>query len=122
MSEQPNIFKTILQKWNKKQWLLVLLAGILLLVIAIPTGKKKDDAQVCSDMELRLSQLLEQTEGVGKVHVMISMKKDDEVEGVVVASEGADNPIVVQNITEMVQALFPVDSHKIKVIKRNQTK
>ena len=44
------------------------------------------------------------------------------MEGVVVVSEGADNAVVVRNITEIVKALFPVDSHKIKVIKRNQTK
>jgi stage III sporulation protein AG len=41
------------------------------------------------------------------------------VEGVVVLAEGADDAVVVRNITAVVQALFDVDSHKIKVIERN---
>ena len=39
------------------------------------------------------------------------------VEGVVVLCDGGDEPVVVQQITEAVEALFPVESHKIKVVK-----
>lgn len=39
------------------------------------------------------------------------------VEGVVVIAQGGDDPVTVQNITEAVQALFNVDTHKIKVMK-----
>ncbi len=42
------------------------------------------------------------------------------VEGVVVIAEGGDKGVVVQNITEAVQALFGVDTHKIKVMKLNE--
>lgn len=42
------------------------------------------------------------------------------VEGVVVIAQGGDEPVVVQNITEAVQALFGVESHKIKVVKMKQ--
>ena len=31
--------------------------------------------------------------------------------------EGGDQPVVVQEITEAVEALFSVESHKIKVVK-----
>jgi stage III sporulation protein AG len=41
------------------------------------------------------------------------------VEGVIVIAEGGDDPVAVQNITEAVQALFGVDTHKIKVMKSN---
>ena len=41
------------------------------------------------------------------------------VEGVVVVAEGGDDPVAVQNITEAVQALFEIDTHKIKVMKSN---
>lgn len=41
------------------------------------------------------------------------------VEGVVVIAEGGDDPVAVQNITEAVQALFEIDTHKIKVMKSN---
>lgn len=39
------------------------------------------------------------------------------VEGVVVVAQGADNGTVNQNITEMVQALFNLEAHKVKVVK-----
>ena len=122
MSEQPSIWKSLLEKGNKTQLLIVLLVGILLLVIAIPTGNRKSETAQASELESRLERILSKTEGVGQVDVMISVKEKDLVEGVVVVSEGADNAVVVRNITEIVKALFPVDSHKIKVIKRNQTK
>lgn len=41
------------------------------------------------------------------------------IEGVVVIAQGGDDPVVMKNITEAVQALFDVDTHKIKVMKMN---
>lgn len=40
-----------------------------------------------------------------------------QVEGVVVVAQGAGSGTVNQNITEMVQALFGVEAHKVKVVK-----
>ena len=42
--------------------------------------------------------------------------QENEVEGVVVVAEGGEQGVTVQKITEVVRALFDVDSHKIKVI------
>lgn len=42
------------------------------------------------------------------------------VEGVVVVAQGAGDGTVNKNITEMVQALFGVDAHKVKVVKMTQ--
>lgn len=39
------------------------------------------------------------------------------VEGVVVVAQGAGNGTVNKNITEMVQALFGIEAHKVKVVK-----
>ena len=95
---------------GKNKWILILLAGILLVVIAMPTGKIPGS----EDEETKLETILGEMEGVGKVKVMTTE------EGVVVIADGADNWTVVQNITDVVQALFNVDSHKIKVMKGNQ--
>ncbi len=35
------------------------------------------------------------------------------------AGSGGDNAVVVQNITEAVQALFGIDTHKIRIMKKN---
>lgn len=49
----------------------------------------------------------------------ITKEKSPAVSGVVVIAQGGDNAVVVRNITEAVQALFDIDTHKIKVIKGN---
>ena len=108
-------------KLNKKHLMIILLVGVLLLVIAIPTDKGAIQREEGTETEMRLMNILEQMEGVGDVHVMVTYAKDDSVEGVAVVAEGGNNAVVVCNITEVVQALFDVDSHKIKVIKGNQT-
>ena len=39
------------------------------------------------------------------------------IEGVLVVAEGGDNAVVIESITGAVQALFGIESHKIKVMK-----
>ena len=51
----------------------------------------------------------------------VTKEVNPKVEGVVVIAEGGGNAVVIKNITEAIQALFDVDTHKIKVMKRNQT-
>lgn len=41
------------------------------------------------------------------------------IEGVIVIADGGDNSVVVQNISESIQALFGVEAHKIKIMKRS---
>lgn len=149
---------------KKNQLVIMLLIGILLVVIAMPTEKKEKNTGQPVEMEQhsadsyekmtekRLEQILGKVEGVGKVKVMVTFKttsekiveKDREenaettiynstsggeqtpyvskeihpqIEGVVVIAEGGANAVIVKNITEAVQALFDVDTHKIKVMK-----
>lgn len=114
---------------KKNSWMILLLVGVLLVVIAIPTKTDSEEGslsiydetdQNTTDMEKRLENLLEQMQGVGEVHTMITYQKDDSVEGIVIIADGGGNAVVVRNITEVVRALFSVDSHKIKVIEKNQ--
>lgn len=42
------------------------------------------------------------------------------VEGVSVVAEGGDNVLVQKNISEVIQALFGIEEHKIKVVKMKQ--
>ncbi len=51
----------------------------------------------------------------------VSKELTPEIEGVIVIAEGGDNAVVVQNITEAIQALFGVEAHKIKIMKRTDT-
>lgn len=60
-----------------------------------------------------------QDEGSSSGEPYITKELTPEVEGVVVIAEGGDNAVTVRNITEAVQALFEIDTHKIKVMKSN---
>ena len=117
-----NIWNKLLGN-KKNQWLILLLIGILLVVIAIPTKSETEEKSVgaskewsTSETEQRLENILSQMQGIGEVHVMITYRQENEVEGVVVVAEGGEQGVIVQKITEVVRALFDVDSHKIKVI------
>lgn len=86
------------KKWKKirkDQWLIVFLAGILLLVIAVPSdcgtsngsGEKKSVVQETDHtvednyedvLEQRLEQVLSSMDGVGRVEVMITLKDEGE--------------------------------------------
>ncbi|MGN8885982.1 hypothetical protein [Blautia sp. HCP28S3_G10] len=123
---------------GKQQWAVLLLTGILLAVIAFPTSGGNSKAALSenvfeetegsgtgTDLELRLQNLLENVEGVGRVKVILMTGQDtgiygstySEITGVLIAAEGADNPVTVQNIQQAVMALFQVDAHKIKIMK-----
>ncbi len=107
---------------KKKQWWIVLLFGILLIVVVTPTKttvKEVAEETYSTELEERLEHLLGNMQNVGRVQVMITSKNNGEIEGIVVLAEGAKNATVVRNIMEVVQALFYVDAHKIKVIESN---
>lgn len=121
-----NILKSLPKK---NTWVILLLVGILLIVIAIPTKKETKNSTLSiydeteqneTGMEKRLQNLLQQMQGVGKVYAMITYREDKQVEGIVIIAEGGGDAVVVQNITAVVRTLFDVDSHKIKVIEKNQ--
>lgn len=51
----------------------------------------------------------------------VSKETTPEIEGVLVVADGGENAVVVQNVTEAIQALFGVEAHKIKIMKRTDT-
>ena len=127
------------EKLGKQQWIVLLLLGLLLSVIALPVSQTtgtarqstllKDNTQstveIQSTLELKLQDILESMEGAGKVKVMlmtgeqqgIYQSEEAEVKGVLIAAEGAADPVVVQKIQQAVMALFQIEAHKIKIIK-----
>lgn len=164
--------------WKRNSLVLLLLVGILLVVVAVPSseeglpgaeeqterqtaeGKEMGQKQYETYLERRLEKVLADVEGVGRVRVMITLQtsakrevekdvertgeeyrettvaKEDggsrtpyvsrevlpEIAGVVVSATGGDNAFVRKEITEAVQALFGIDTHKIKIMKQNDEK
>lgn len=96
------------QKWDKSQWTIVVLAGVLLMILAIPVddGKKAgkmakaqtqaekqaetsgEELDYAETMEIKLEETLAKIDGAGRVEVMITLEdtgesvveKDDSLE------------------------------------------
>ena len=54
----------------------------------------------------------------GKEQPFVAKTLAPQIEGVLVLAQGADHAVVSKNITEAVMALFGIEAHKIKVMKR----
>ena len=79
--------------------------------------------------ERQLEEILSKVRGIGKVEVMITLDFEEEetefhnnkqtrkVEGVLVVAQGAGEAKIDTEIIQAVQALFPLESHKIRVMK-----
>ena len=57
------------------------------------------------------------TDQAGKKTPYISKTLEPAIEGVTVVAQGGGNAVVQKNITDVIQALFGVEAHKIKVVK-----
>lgn len=124
----------------KDMMLIMVLGGLILLILFYPMKKGEEPESAsffiaesgngaaqsgCDEAECRLKRILEQTEGVGEVDVMITRRTEEgfygtgnpPIEGIVVVCKEGDESETVLLIHDVIQALFSVDSHKIKVVK-----
>lgn len=105
---------------------------------ALPVSHKEDNfstektEEKTESLEERLEFLLSRTEGIGEVKAMVmteeqkdvggfSLAGTPKVTGVLIAAQGAGQPMVVREIKEAVQALFQLEPHKIKITKLKVT-
>ena len=58
-------------------------------------------------------------DGSSQSQPYVSKELSPQIEGVVVIAEGGADSVVKQNITEAVQALFGIDTHKIRIMKKS---
>lgn len=86
-----------------------------------------------ADLELRVREILTNVEDVGEVEVMVVLKSSEEksihtefseksvypeLSGIVISADGGGSAVVKAEISEAMEALFGLPSHKIKVLKR----
>lgn len=165
---------SILGKWikkrNKSDFVVLILLGVMVMIVAMPTGakqsQKETQTQEQKEQQLQtedsykeqlqqLKELLEHMDGVGKTRVMLTFsdegtdqldknvtkdgnKKEEitvvydtgdtrqpyvicrqmpKIEGVVVVAQGGGNAKTVTEISNAVMSLFPVEAHKVVVVK-----
>jgi stage III sporulation protein AG len=122
---------------KKEQWMILVLAGVLLFVIAMPVSdeEKTTNWQVQTEsslsaqekLETGLEEILESMEGVGKAQVLLNWEEEEtklladeesgNVKGVLIAVSGQVDGKIKEEILEAVEVLFGIEAHKIKVIK-----
>lgn len=112
-----------LKKLGRNDFIIIALLGVMLLVVAIPSNPKEGNSVIqtdnsdMSEEEVKLKETLEQIEGVGRTTVMITGDGANGTAGVLIVTEGADNTMVKQQISEAVSALFGIEMHKIIIVK-----
>lgn len=95
----------LMEKW--KLPLLILFVGLALMFL--PTESKREEKKF--EPQEALSQLLSETQGVGKAQVLISEN------GVVIACQGAKNASVRLDIIRAVSSYTGFGSDKITILK-----
>lgn len=162
---------SILGKWikkrNKSDFVVLILLGVMVMIVAMPTGAKQSQKETQTQEQKgqqlqtedsykeQLKELLEHMDGVGKTRVMLTFsdegtdqldknvtkdgnKKEEttvvydtgdtrqpyvicrqmpKIEGVVVVAQGGGNAKTVTEISNAVMSLFPVEAHKVVVVK-----
>lgn len=139
MNEKKDVFtfvEKLLNKTKKDKIFIVLLIGVLLLVIAMPTGNKSsgkdtfeyslnndlftnesDSMDYESSLEEKIKEALGHIKGVGNVDVVVKTSEGQKVSGIMIICEGGDNKNLVSTITDGISGLLDVPVHKIKVMK-----
>src|SRR5699024_5043502 len=92
-SEKINI-RSLLKKMGWQQWAALLILGLLLAVLSLPTAKEEPkDTQASfwesgeeqetlgSDLEKKLESILEKVEGVGRVQVLLMTGQEKDAMG-----------------------------------------
>ena len=57
------------------------------------------------------------TDSAGNKTPYVRKIREPSIEGVTVVAQGGGNAVIQKNITEVIQALFGIEAHKIKVVK-----
>lgn len=78
----------------------------------------EDESRISENATSSETSVYEQSDGTGDTPY-VSKEISPRVQGVLVVAEGGDLALVKQNITEAVQALFDIDTHKIRIMKKN---
>ena len=130
--KSASFFTDMLNKTKRDKIFIVILAGVLMMVIDMPTksasSKAVTSGSIYSDssgdydqtLGKELEEMLGNIEGVGTVKVLLKTSDEREVTGVMVVCEGGDDKNLVAYITDAINGLLGVPVHKIKVMKMSE--
>ncbi len=99
------------------------IAAVLLVAFDVLTQDRDSRRQIIDDdggTEMTLSEILTDIDGVGEVDVMIRQGEDNAISGVIITADGAGDPVIKENITRAVAAVYNIPASNVVVFeKRN---
>lgn len=104
----------------KKMIAISIVIAIFLLTLSVLTDKNDSRRKITSgnQTEETLSSFLSEIDGVGDVSVMIERSSNDEITGVIVSADGAENLVVKSNIVNGVSTLFDIPKPSVMVFQK----
>lgn len=82
------------------------------------TDKRKQIIDETVSTETALCTILTDIKGVGKVDVMLQYDKDEQISGVIVTAEGAEDPVIRNNLVNAVRAVFNIPVSSVMVFEK----
>lgn len=102
---------------------IAVIAAVLLVAFDVLTHDRDSRRQIIDEdggSEMTLSEILTDIDGVGAVDVMIRQGEDNAISGVIITAEGAGDPVIRDNITRAVAAVYNIPASNVVVFeKRN---
>ncbi len=86
------------------------------------TDKRKQIIDETVSTETALCNILTDIKGVGEVDVMLQYNEDDQISGVIVTAEGAEDPIIKNNLVNAVRAVFNISVSTVMVFEKDNGK
>lgn len=102
---------------KKSLWFIIaaLLIGIALMLFGADTEKFSE-----SNIEHKLGSFCEQIDGVSEVSVIVTLDKDENINGIAVVCENGDTPAIQLKLTRLLCSLFGLPSDSVSIIGRSR--
>lgn len=102
----------------------LIILSVALLSFDVFTQNKDGRRQIVDEdggTEEALCAILTDIKGVGDVDVMLQYGEEDQISGVIVTAEGAEDPITRNNLVNAVRAVFNIPVSSVMVFEKDDT-
>lgn len=84
------------------------------------TDERKQVIDESVDTKTALCSILTDINGVGDVDVMLQYDEDEQISGVIVTAEGAENPVIKNDLVNAVRAVFNIPVSSVMVFEKDR--
>lgn len=100
----------------------IIIIAVALLSFDVFTHDTDERRQIIDETvstETALCNILTDIKGVGNVDVMLQYGEDDMISGVIVTAEGAEDPVIRNNLVNAVRAVFNIPVSSVMVFEKD---